>query len=1681
MAEFKLGRIRFVWRNNWASSIEYYKDDIVRNGGNTYVCIQGHVAPETFDVQETVYWEKLSDGIAWRSEWTVSTYYRVNDIVKYGGYLYVANTAHTSSGTITNGLEFDQAKWDLFSESFEYKADWTISTRYKINDIAKYNGIVYVCTQGHTSATSLLDGLELDQSSWDIFSTGLFWKGEWQISIRYRANDVVKYGGQLYVCNNGHASAGTLALGLEDDQSSWDYLNKGIEYRGTWSPSVRYRINDLAKQGGGVWIAVTAHTSTSSFQTDQANWNQFVEGLEFEDSWNSTVEYQPGDFTTYGGYSYVSKTNNTNSVPDVGSSDWDLFTTGFQYTGDYEDNATDKEYLEGDVVRLGGYTYLCVARNSEQRPPNETFWKRLNSGIEWKDSWTDAVFYNTGDAVRINSNSYVCILAHTSDEVVEENRPDQDVTGTYWNLLSGGIETNVVTTQGDLVYYSGSGPTRLPIGKPGQSLIVNTAGTAPSWEYLGRINNVYYVETNGGLDLPAPLYGATLDQPWKTIHYASEQILKGALRPNAGKILEYNKSFIQEEVVEWIDFQTANEIAPYTSAFTYNKSSAREDVGSLVAALIWDLTHNGNVRSREAALAYFTSQGVSTVAGIETETVASINYCIELIDSVLSNNAPSTNYQDENSVATPITQVINNNLDEESEAQSLIESLLLIVTNAITAGDTTLVPRKITANDTIFVKTGEFNEVLPIIVPESTAVVGDELRSTRIRPAGSLINISDVPYSLDALNRLRLIIDDIVTNTAIAKTTGNALTQNTSRPAGGASAGTDAANLVQQIYDQIDWRINSNGTEISMAGTNVPETSTEYTYATAVLEFNREFLVAEIVAYIADTYPAYDYNQESCSRDVNNYIDAIKMDLIYTGNYKSLMAARYYANAVQGSLTEDMFYMRNGTGLRNASVQGLTGVLADQNSNGLFRPTAGAFVSLDPGFGTEDKDVWITSKSPYVQNISTFGTGCVGLKVDGSLHNGGNDSIVANDFTQIISDGIGAWCTGLGRTELVSVFTYYNYIGYLAEAGGKIRATNGNNSYGTYGAVAEGVDPSETPLTGTVNNLASPATIERVLTSGDTVLVLEYENAGVDYSASTTAIKQAAAVQVTDPDRTPGMYFNVIGTTDGAGTEQEFTITITDLGIAELFKIDNGGTGHAQGDTISISVSDIGGTGTGFDIAVDVIGDSTEIIVDGNGFGLEIDSVNILDGAVFQVRLTDPAENVGGAGYISSQGVAQVGDSTSIAISNTDLRINSQYVGMAIYIVAGAGVGQYAYIDSYNSGTKTATVSKFSDDTAGWDHLVPGTLIKTVLDDTTQYEIEPRLSFTTPASGLYSDTTKARAIVTDGKISKITIIDPGNGYATAPTMTIIDPNNTADAPTNVRIGDGVLGQPTWTNRGSGFTTAQAFVLGYGYANKLQSGRDLTVNNLTGVPEPGSNVVLASLPGQYFKLVSVTNLLGSGPYSAILQLSPDIGISKVPAQATSINIRRRYSQVRLTGHDFLDIGTGNFEDSNYPNVPKNATDSDSEISEFAGGRIFYTSTDQDGNFRVGRLFNVEQSTGIATLNADAFNVSGLQQLQLGSVALGAAGAIVTEFSTDGTFTANSDNIVPTQRAIRTYINSQIGGGAGELNVNSITAGVIRISTNNIATTTNASITADAKINFKKGVDGVPVALNYFLQQ
>ena len=2038
MAEFKLGRIRFVWKGTWTSGALYYKDDIVRQGGRTYFCNVGHTASADFTTDEATKWNLFADGVQWQGDWNSGYSYKQNDIVKYGGYIYICNTAHTSSadGSIEIGLagvlETDQAKWDLFAEGFNWKNVWTISTVYKVNDIVKYGGNLYLCNTAHTGSSSQnsdTDGLEADIEKWDIFSKGMDWKTDWSVATRYKVSDTVKYGGKLYICNEGHQSAATASNGLESDQTKWDIVHSGIEYKSVHAINTRYKLNDVVKYGGGLWINTHEHTSSATSLTDDVTaaghivtvdtisaadpdriagtynditgttsgtgtghrvnatvdgtgavtlvvvkggaghspgdtitvgpgsiggagtgftfnvatietitqWQTFVPGLEFEDSWSNATAYQIGDFVTYGGYSYIATANNTNVVPFGNAATWDLFTTGFSLKGDYN-NAT--AYKVGDVVRVGGYTYISIQDTTGNRPPNVTYWDRLNEGMSWKDAWADATYYDLGDTVRgiNNVNSYICVQAHTSDEVSVQNRPDQDVAGAYWNLLSGGVESGNLTTLGDLVYYGGSGPTRLPIGKAGQVLKVNEAENAPEWAYFGQLDQVYYVGTNG-VDGFAPAYGVTIDKPFFSTRWAAEQVRRGPRNPEATYLIERNKQFIQEQTMEFITHSIANNTAPFTSGFVYNAVKCRRDIGIILDALLWDLRHGGNVRMREAALSYISPGGANYVVGQEDETNAAINYAMSLIPNIIANLAPAVNYATLNSVATPVLQITDSTKTAEPNIATTANALTLLITDTITAGNTNSLAKKIKPNVSIFVKTGQYNEILPIIVPADTAVIGDELRSTEISAAtAGPTDTTDANLSKTAILRMKAVLSDTILNNSVTKTpagghltmdtfgaadasratgtytgvtgsssgtgvvgtfdiavdgtgavtsvlvvtagsghtvndtitiadsalgngggaaftmdvatisTGNTRTQDTNVPAGTAAAVETAELLLQDIHDWIDYEVNGAGTKPTVVGQVGRRVDAAYTDTRGKIYANLDFLVDEGFEYI-QANNTKDFQeamasaslQSKCKRDLKEYMKATLWDLENFGNYYSTLTARWFSNAVNGSLLEDMFYLENGTGLRNCTVKGLTGTLSAPNAYGTKRPTAGAFCSLNPSWGPDDEDAWINTRSPYVQNVTTFGTRCVGMKVDGDIHNGGNDSIVANDFTQVLDEGIGAWVTNLGRAELVSVFSYYGHIGYLAEAGGKIRATNGNSSYGDFGTVAEGVDLTETAIKATVDNRSFDAVIGAVVTDNAGIIHHEYIHAGRDYVPANT--------------------------------------------------------------TLSYS---------------------------GDGFGITGLTPTVVTGGVMQIRLTGDDTTFGGADYKTATNTPQTGDTTSITISNTDASLSAAYTGMAVFLVGGTGAGQYGYIDTYNAGTKIANIKKYSDDTAGWDVTVPGQAVEAELDNTTQYSIEPRVNISAPGNDGSTATAQAvaRAKVADGKISEVRIIHPGASYTTPPTVTFTDPNNTLDAPLEVFVADGVLAQPTFASRGTGWTAATATVTdagfskditgvtftanpfaytlltdnkefikdeviawidnqianagsstlwnaftydksswesnvgeyvdalahdikfggtkesikaarsywigvnttlpgrqsqklaayefmrtllnsyilinttyttlqspvvttqttnsnnaeagaitlagelidiineglingldslpkdggtgilnitvtthglvdgdkvlingvggttqlngnsyyvkvidadtlqlyldvyrlfpavltfgspyivngtiayGAGYRDAKQDGKYIQVEGMESIPQAGANVEFASLPGTFFKLVSVTQLTGSSPYSALLQISPNMALDDAPVHGDNIEMRIRYSQCRLTGHDYLDIGTGGFTTTNYPGTPTTPADPNDEAVEGGGGRVFFTSTDQDGNFRVGDLFSVEQATGIATLNADAFSISGLQELQLGAVALGGAGATVNEFSTDGTFTANSDSIVPTQKAIKTYITSQIGGGASELNVNSVTAGVINIQGNTITTTTGVLINTTAQMHFTGGVSGSPVAMQQFI--
>ena len=131
---------------------------------------------------------------------------------------------------------------------------------------------------------------------------------------------------------------------------------------------------------------------------------------------------------------------------------------------------------------------------------------------------------------------------------------------------------------------------------------------------------------------------------------------------------------------------------------------------------------------------------------------------------------------------------------------------------------------------------------------------------------------------------------------------------------------------------------------------------------------------------------------------------------------------------------------------------------------------------------------------------------------------------------------------------------------------------------------------------------------------------------------------------------------------------------------------------------------------------------------------------------------------------------------------------------------------------------------------------------------------------------------------------------------------------------------------------------------------------------------------------------------------------------------------RISLTRVTGHDLLEIGTGSYADTNYPNEiygpSVNAVNDSNETEERDVGRCFYVTTDQFGNFSVGPYFRVDQGTGRVTFSA-AIALSNLDGIGF------KRGVPIAEFSTDSSFSDNATDTVPTENAARIYIERRLG--------------------------------------------------------
>ena len=647
---------------------------------------------------------------------------------------------------------------------------------------------------------------------------------------------------------------------------------------------------------------------------------------------------------------------------------------------------------------------------------------------------------------------------------------------------------------------------------------------------------------------------------------------------------------------------------------------------------------------------------------------------------------------------------------------------------------------------------------------------------------------------------------------------------------------------------------------------------------------------------------------------------------------------------------------------------------------------------------------------------------------DITLETAGNRSMLANDFTQVNDLGYGIVATNNGITEQVSTFTYYNYTSFYAVNGGQIRALNCSSANGEYGLRAAGGDPTEVPDEITLVNKLSQ--VARVYKTG----VTPYDTGALSDTDFYIYNYQYPVLNVSEIE----IYHSVEGPTRYEIVNVESTglaagVPATELVNGRRYTIQFVGTSNftlvgAGSNVVGVSFVATGSTpGTGKAVPTAVITNITKAspaVVTCSAAHLFSDGQLVRIDAV--AGMTQINNSTGDAYYVKSTGYA----ANAFALYEDQqlvTALNTNTVGYSNYTSGGRAQAN-------------SEVLKMNLSTAGNNNTAATGLQEAISDnEIVDIRILQNFQFSNLDEIVVTRPSSAIVFRDQTNITYRTIaigVQAAAGLGALPAGNVISTFDTSFSYVLPQV------------KAASVSTTDPVLGGLFTMGSLAGDRRIAlfdINSTRDVAALNSGILEFAYRGKLHRIVSYTASSGIVPaYITIADLTPtSINVNPTPVVnglqagfSTTVNftlraglpagrladLTVRISTMRATGHDFLDIGTGGYNTTNYPSVlfgePTQSPDQEREVVEETTGRVFWVSTDQDGIFRVGRFFVVDQGTGDVTFNA------GIALSNLTGIGF-KRGVTVNEFSTDDTMVDAATDTVPTESAVVSYINKRLG--------------------------------------------------------
>ena len=611
-----LGKLRFYWAGEYNSSTVYEVNDVVKYGGNVYVYTYT-LSEANHTPTDTDYWALMISGLKFEGEYANGTTYQVGDGVAYGGIVYIA-IADTTGNPPPNATY-----WSQFADGIQYEGSYSGATAYQMNDIVTYGAKSYIAKQLTTG------NVPTNATYWDILTEGIRGMGNYAGGTTYLPGDIVSYGGNVYI------SILTGTGNLPTNATYWSLLNSGIKYIGEYSAITAYKINEIVTYGAKLYVA--KGVTTGNLPTDGTYWDQLVDGVSAEGVYNAGTAYTPGDLVAYGANIYICTAESTGNLP-TNATYFDEFITSVQSAGVWSGSTT---YYLGDLVTYGGNTYVALRETINDTPDTATSdWQVFLEGVNPRGAWTTSTTYYINDIVTRGGSTYRALERHASGGTfatdLAANKWEKYNSGIRWrgewqaataylvdDLVYNGVSTYIATADftSDAVDFDNDtdwdllslGADTLPSQLNNEGKFLSTNGTSAVWADSGSLESLTVGE---GLEVKGDILSrGTVSVTSRAVNVTNKIKTNNVATLTTDEAHYFDTGDLVVVSIGSFDFDGTYSIGstPTNTTFTYTKSGA--NVGTSAATGTATVTGNLSTAGTLAVTGASTFTGDVTANG----------------------------------------------------------------------------------------------------------------------------------------------------------------------------------------------------------------------------------------------------------------------------------------------------------------------------------------------------------------------------------------------------------------------------------------------------------------------------------------------------------------------------------------------------------------------------------------------------------------------------------------------------------------------------------------------------------------------------------------------------------------------------------------------------------------------------------------------------------------------------------------------------------------------------------------------------------------------------------------------------------------------------------------------------------------------------------------------------------